>query len=154
MKAEPQAPTGPQKAAGIGCLAILILATLGIVKACSDDAALQQQAFSQSSAVTVEASDLEQAFNDNEIDAKKRYGAGKSIILTGTVSKIEGGSPAIATLDASLLSLGVQAIARDEGELAPLRPGQQVEFKCVGARKALAGVAVDSCNEVRIVSGS
>ncbi|MDY7525517.1 OB-fold protein [Sphingomonas sp. 10B4] len=144
----------PERAQAWGCGVMLILALIGgafVLKACSEDSALQQKPFDAAHAVRVEAVELQSAFDDNEIDANNRYGASRSLIVIGTISAISSGSPASVDLLSGDPSAAVSALVADEQKLAAFRPAQTIELHCVGARKSLARVVIDSCNSISTI---
>ena len=133
--------------AGVGCLGFIAFVVAMFVVAAANDEKTQAAPFDASHAVKVDADKLYTDFHENEIDAKNHYG-GQSFILTGRVVEIESGSPATVTLAVLSQTDHVKALVSDEQKAAPLRPGDQVEFHCVGATLAIGDVIANACNSV------
>lgn len=142
-------PDIAQKTAAFGCLGFLALMGIFFLKACHDDDARQQVPFDKSSAIAIDAYDLDAAFRDNEVAAKSKYGHA-SLRVTGTVSEIRGGSPVAVSLSGSG-ALNVDALVPDEKSVIPLHVGDRVELLCVGARLSLSTTVIDACNSVKVV---
>lgn len=131
--------------AGGGCLSVIALIAIAVGVGMNADVQKQRVQFDAGHAVTVSAHYLFSQFNDNEIDAKNRFGS-KSFILTGTIAEIQSGDPATVTFDEGPSIYHVEAMVADEQKLAPFRPGDEVEMHCTGAELSLGDVIANACN--------
>ena len=101
-------------------------------------------------AISVSATDLMQAYEDNQIAADAMY-KGKTLIVKGTINKMVSGEQPSVLFDTNNLVWGVQCYfsSGSESSLASLRTGQTVfiKGKCNG-RRYNAGVTLQDCSIV------
>ena len=101
--------------------------------------------------IAVSATDLMQAYEDNQIAADAKY-KGKILIVKGTINKMGGDNQPSVLLDTNNIAWGIQCVFPRESvsSLASLRTGQtiRIEGKCNG-RRYNASVVLQDCSIVR-----
>lgn len=96
--------------------------------------------------VDVTAQQLLTAYLENEVAADARF-LGKPLRVAGIVERIEKDSSTTAyvVLRAASRDIRVQANFEELAAVVPLRPGQEVAFRCRGDGKVLAALQLASC---------
>jgi len=137
---------GASPGASILLAVIIVVAGIfilpNIIKGFGD--AKTEDAIQQEPAISITASELIAAYDENEVTADGKY-KNKNLEVTGTIASIGSGinDPYIVLRDGDSY-IGVQCYFENQSKLAELKKGDQITIKGIGKGKLL-NVNVEKC---------